>query len=80
MVSAHGKRCMPARGGIAVRLANGDDAYRLIVSDLVSLIDHAQASLRLIESAIDRESSSIGEAMSADVIVLDDVTSRPAPR
>ena len=46
---------MPARGDIAVRLANGDDAYRLIVSDLASLIDHAQASLRLIESAIDRE-------------------------
>ena len=65
---------MPARG--AVRLANGDDAYRLIVSDLVSLIVHAQASLRLIESAIDRESSSVGEAMSADVIVFDDVTPR----
>lgn len=65
---------MPARG--AVRLANGDDAYRLIVSDLVSLIVHAQASLRLIESAIDRQSSSVGEAMSADVIVFDDVTPR----
>jgi hypothetical protein len=59
-----------ARGDIAVRPADGDDAYHLIVS--VSLIEHVPA----IESAIDRCSSSIGEDMSADVIVTDDLTPR----
>jgi hypothetical protein len=66
---------MAARGDdIAVGPADGNDAYRLIVSDLVSLIEHVQTSLRQIESVIDRESSTVGDDMSADVIVLDDVT------
>jgi hypothetical protein len=46
---------MAARGDDIVWPADGDDAYRLIVQDLVSLIEHAQASLRQIESAIDRK-------------------------
>ena len=51
-----------------------------IVSDLASLIEHVQASLRLIESAIDRESY-LGDQEAADVVVLDDVTpSKATPR
>ena len=34
-----------------------NDSYRSIVSDLVSLIEHVQASMKLIEAAIARESS-----------------------
>jgi len=41
------------------------------VSDLVSLIGHVQASLRLVEQAIAREAS-LG-SQETDVIVLDDI-------
>ncbi len=50
-----------ASGGIAIepRSERGrNDAYHSVVSDLVSLIDHVQASLMLIESAIARETRS----------------------
>jgi hypothetical protein len=50
--------------------------YRLIVSDLVSLIEHVQASIKLIESAIDRESPAGDLEGAANIIVLDDVTPR----
>ena len=43
------------------------------MSDLVSLIEHVQASLKLIESAIARETPGSQEATD-NVIVLDDVT------
>jgi hypothetical protein len=48
------------------------------VSDLVSLIEHVQASLQMIESAIARETSLGNEKTSADNIVLDDITPRYA--
>jgi hypothetical protein len=50
--------------------------YRSIVSDLVSLIEHVQASIKLIESAIVRESPADDLEVAANVIVLDDVTPR----
>ncbi|MGY2984144.1 hypothetical protein [Bradyrhizobium sp. USDA 4508] len=40
---------------VAARLDEGHDPYGLIVTDLVALIGHVQASLRLIEAAIARE-------------------------
>jgi hypothetical protein len=49
--------------------------YRSIVSDLVSLIEHVQAGIKLIESAIVQESPRDLE-VAADIIVLDDVTPR----
>jgi hypothetical protein len=50
--------------------------YRSIVSDLVSLIGRVQASIKLIESAIVRESPAGDLEVAANVVVLDDVTPR----
>jgi hypothetical protein len=50
--------------------------YRSIVSDLVSLIEDVQASIKLIESAIVRESPVDHLEIAANVVVLDDVTPR----
>ena len=52
----------------------GDDVYGLVLSDLAALIDHVQASLILIDSAIDRETSHDQNDAASNVIVLDDVT------
>lgn len=63
----------------AARLApHGQDnnAYRAVVSDLVSLIEHVQASLRLIERTIAGDATAGGQESSANVIVLDDVSPR----
>jgi hypothetical protein len=62
-----------AGGGSAIEPKDRNDAYESVVADLVSLIDHVQASLMLIESAIARETVGSQEA-AANVIVLDDVT------
>ncbi|WP_108522289.1 hypothetical protein [Bradyrhizobium algeriense] len=69
-----------------------NDAYRAVVSDLVSLVAHVQNSLRLIEQTIARETSAETSAetltetsaetspgspeSSTDIIVLDDVSPR----
>src|ERR1700675_4396472 len=47
-----------------------DDSHRSVVSDLVSLIAHVQASLRLIEQTMFRETSPGGQESAANVIVL----------
>jgi hypothetical protein len=62
----------PERGGIANEPDDRNDAYHSVVSDLVSLIGHVQASLLLVEQAIAREASP--GSQEADIIVLDDVT------
>ncbi|WP_076864687.1 hypothetical protein [Bradyrhizobium mercantei] len=64
-----------AEDGVAVRLDEGNDPYNLIVTDLVALIGHVQASLRLIEAAIAREAL-LAEQDAVDIFVLDDVTPR----
>ncbi len=43
-----------AADSVAVCSDDGNDPYGLIVTDLVALIGHVQASLRLIEAAIAR--------------------------
>lgn len=53
-----------------------NDAYCAVVSDLVNLIEHVQASLRLIEQAIARETSLGSQESSTNVIVLNDVSPR----
>jgi hypothetical protein len=55
-----------------------NDTYRSVVSNLVGLIEHVQASLRLIEQAMVRETSLGGQESAANVIVLDDVSPRYA--
>jgi hypothetical protein len=51
-------------------------AYGAVVLDLVSLIEHAQNSLRLIEQTIDGQALANGPDSSADIIVLDDISPR----
>jgi hypothetical protein len=50
-----------------------DDSFGEIVSDLVALVEHLQGSIALIDRAISREVS-LGEPVTGNVIVLDDVT------
>ena len=64
----------PQGGGIAIEPDDRNNAYRSVVSDVISLIEHVQASLRLIEQEIARETASGGQETSTNVIVLDDVT------
>jgi hypothetical protein len=64
----------PQGRGIAIEPEDRDDAYRSVVSDVISLIEHVQASLRLIEQEIARETASGSQETSTNVIVLDDVT------
>ena len=52
-----------------------DDSLGTIVSSLISLVEHVQTSIRMIDRAIARENS-IGEPDTSNVITLDDVTPR----
>ncbi len=70
-----------AGDGVAQAPHDQNDAYRAVVSDLVSLIEHVQKSLRLIERTIAKretspETSPGGPESSTNVIVLDDVSPR----
>ena len=67
-----------AADSVAVCLDEDSDPYRLIVTDLVALIGHVQASLRLIEATIAREAFLAEQDAAANVFVLDDVTPRYA--
>ena len=65
-----------AGDGIAFGPDGQNDSYRSVVSDLVSLIEHVQASLRLIERTMVPETSPGGQENAANVVVLDDVSPR----
>jgi hypothetical protein len=66
-----------AKGGAgSTRSGNQNDGRHSIVSDLVSLIEHVQASMALIETAIATEASPGSQQAAAGIIVLDDVTPR----
>ena len=77
-----------AAGDAVVQAPHDQNAtYRAVVSDLVSLIEHVQKSLRLIEPTIARETSPGttpgSPESSTNIIVLDDIspaTSKPMPR
>lgn len=60
--------------GIAIEPADRNDAHHSVVTDLFALIEHVQASLRLIEREIARETACGGQETSSNVIELDDVT------
>ena len=63
-----------AAGNVATaRSDDRQDILNSIVADLAALISHVQASIRLIETALARESSPVNQE-AANVIVLDDVT------
>ena len=65
-----------AGGGISDHPNRGGNRYQAIVSDLVSLIEHMQASMKLIESAIAEEAPFGNREVTPGVIELDDVTPR----
>ena len=69
-----------AAGDAVVQAPHDQNAtYCAVLSDLVSLIEHVQKSLRLIEQTIARETSpemSPGPESSTHIIVLDDISPR----
>src|SRR2546423_12468925 len=70
-----------AAGDAVVQAPHDQNAtYRAVVSDLVTLIEHVQKSLRLIEPTIARETSSEttpgSPESSTNIIVLDDISPR----
>ena len=60
--------------GASIAIGGRDDSFGSVVSELISLIGHVQASIKLIETAIVRESAPGDQDIAADVVVLDDVT------
>ena len=67
-----------ADSGLAAPSEGRNDSFASIVSNLVSLSQHIQASIELIETAIDQESLADDQEICADIVVLDDVTPRYA--
>jgi hypothetical protein len=65
-----------AGDGVAQASDGQNDAYRAVVSDLVSLVEHVQKNPRLIEQTIMGETSPRIAESSTNVIVLDDVSPR----
>jgi hypothetical protein len=65
-----------ATDGISLLPGDRNDYHHAIVSDVVSLIEHIRASMRLIEQAIASEASPRHEEIAGNVVVLDDVTPR----
>ena len=63
-----------AADNVAVCSDEGNEPHSLIVTDLVALIGHIRASLRLIDSAIAREALLAEQEAASDIFVLDDVT------
>jgi hypothetical protein len=51
-----------------------NDNYSSVVSNLVSLIEHMQASMKMLEAAIARELPLGGQEAADNVVVLDDIT------
>jgi hypothetical protein len=60
--------------GALVQADDLDDTHRWIVADLVSLMEHLQASMKLIDSTVAGKSPFGEQEVIADVVILDDVT------
>jgi hypothetical protein len=69
---------MQNAAGSDARSDGRNDSYPSIVSDLASLMEHVQASIKLLDLAIARETSLGNQDVSANIVVLDDVTPRYA--
>ena len=61
-----------AKAQDVVPLDDRGEGFHVIVSDLASLIDRVQASMKLVETT--RAEQPAADAELADVLVLDDVT------
>ena len=53
-----------------------NDGHHSIVSELVSLVEHVQASMMLLEAAIARELAPGNQDVAGNVFVLDGITPR----
>jgi len=62
---------------VEIELGNRNDTYLEVVSDLVALIDHVRASLKLIERATAQEASLGNQGVCASVIVAGRHASMP---
>ena len=65
-----------ADSGVSSPSGDRNDNHHSIVSELVSLIEHVQASMKLLEAAIAREAGPGNQDAAGNVFVLDDVTPR----
>jgi hypothetical protein len=65
-----------ADGGVSSPFGDRNDGHHSIVSELVSLVEHVQAGMKLLEAAIARESIAGSQDAASNVFVLDDVTPR----
>ena len=65
-----------AAGDASTQSADRNDGHHSIVSDVLSLIEHIQASIALIEAALEREAALGNADIPANIVVLDDVTPR----
>jgi hypothetical protein len=60
--------------GTKVQADSRNENHSSVVSDLMSLIEHMQASMKMLEGAIARELPLAGQETGDNVIVLDDIT------
>jgi hypothetical protein len=65
---------MHSATGSDVQIDGRNDSHGSVVSDLISLIEHMQASMKMLEGAIAGELPLAGQEAGDNVIVLDDVT------
>src|SRR4051812_17328095 len=65
-----------AAGDASIASEDQNNSHHSIVSDLLSLMEHVQASIALIEGALAREAALGSAELPANVVVLDDVTPR----
>ena len=65
-----------AEDGPSAQSGVQNDSYHRIESDLVSLIGHVQASMKLVESAIAGEALADNQKIAPNIVVLDDTTPR----
>jgi hypothetical protein len=63
-------------GGTSAQSGDLNDSHHAIVSDIVSLIERVQTSMKRVESAIAREASLGDPEIAGNVFILDDVTPR----
>lgn len=66
----------PAGDGVLIPSDTRNDGHHSIVSEVIALIEHVQASMGLLEAALARESAPGNEEVAADIVVLDDITPR----
>jgi hypothetical protein len=65
-----------AASDASIQSGGRNGSHDAIVSDLTLLVAQVRASMELIEAAIAREASPGIQEVSADVVVLDDITPR----